>query len=154
MGTTASARSSQLSEQGSLLDGASEEVKIRVSNTSGVKCACGKHCNGLRELKIHQQTCRFITGLSEEIDAMKDERYEARKVHITEFIPNEDPQLKPGIKLPKSDSEWATFEIFFRLELPLDNMNNYDINNGNRTIRNAINAKIIRVITKSTDRAA
>ena len=111
-GTTANERSSGISDQGSLLDGASEEVKIRVINTSGVKCVCGKHCKGIRGLKLHQLTCRFITELSEEIDAMNDERYEVRKVYITEFIPNEDPQLKSRIKLPKSDSEWALSKYF------------------------------------------
>ena len=59
---------------------------------------------------MHQRTCG--SGLSQEIAAMNDERYEVGEVDITESISTEHPERKPGIKLPKSDSEWASSEIF------------------------------------------
>ena len=37
-----------------------------VSNCSNVKCFCGKLCNGLCGLKMHQRSCRVITGLMDE----------------------------------------------------------------------------------------
>ena len=37
-----------------------------VSNCSEVKCCCGKLCNGLRGLKMHQRSCRVIKGLEQE----------------------------------------------------------------------------------------
>ena len=37
-----------------------------VSNCSEIKCCCGKLCNGLRGLKMHQRSCRVIKDLEEE----------------------------------------------------------------------------------------
>ena len=37
-----------------------------VSNCSEVRCCCGKVCNGLRGLKIHQRSCRVLKGLEQE----------------------------------------------------------------------------------------
>ena len=36
--------------------------------------------------------------------------------------------IKPGIKLPQSDSEWANSDLFFRAELAMDCMNDFNIN--------------------------
>ncbi|CAB4017865.1 Hypothetical predicted protein [Paramuricea clavata] len=129
--TTANERNSGIldSEQDNLFDGASEVLTTQVSNTSGVKCACGKHCKGLRGLKVHQRSCRFIAGLNEEIATMDDERSEEGEIDIGESMPPEHPELKPGIKLPKSDSEWANSDLFFRAELAMDSMNDFNINN-------------------------
>jgi hypothetical protein len=55
---------------------------------------------------MHQRSCRFIAGLNEEIATMDDERSEEGEIDIGEPMPPEHPELKPGIKLPKSDSEW------------------------------------------------
>ena len=128
--TTANERNSGIldSEQGNLFDGASEVLTTQVSNTSGVKCACGKHCKGLRGLKMHQRSCRFIAGLNEEIATMDDERSEEGEIDIGESMPPEHPELKPGIKLPKSDSEWANSDLFFGAELAMDCMNDFNIN--------------------------
>ena len=32
-------------------------------SSSVLMCCCGKHCKGYKELKIHQQSCKFIFGL-------------------------------------------------------------------------------------------
>ena len=77
---------------------------------------------------MHQRSCRFIAGLNEEIATMDDERSEEGEIDIGESMPPEHPELKPGIKLPKSDSEWANSDLFFRAELAMDCMNDFDIN--------------------------
>ena len=41
---------------------------------------------------------------------MVDERSEEGEIDISESLPAEHPELKPGIKLPKSDSEWANLQ--------------------------------------------
>ena len=50
---------------------------------------------------MHQ---RFITGLSEQIATMNDERYEVGEADITESLPTDNPELKSGI--PKYFSGW------------------------------------------------
>ena len=38
----------------------------------------------------------------------------------------EDTIVKPGIKLPKSKSEWKTANSFFQASLPIEDMNTAD----------------------------
>ena len=59
---------------------------------------------------------------------MDDERSEEGGIDIGESMPPEHPELKPSIKLPKSDSEWANSDLFFRAELAMDCMNVFNIN--------------------------
>ena len=85
-------------------------------NSGIVKCCCGKVCNGIRGLKTHQRCCRVIVGgnLYEEL--------------VEEIAPNEDiveqeptdsfgVEIKPGIRLPKSDNEWQITTEYFRAHL-------------------------------------
>jgi hypothetical protein len=37
-------------------------------------------------------------------------------------------ELKPGTKLPKSDSEWTKSDLFFRAKLAMDGMNDFNFN--------------------------
>ena len=39
----------------------------------GIKCCCGKVCIGDRGLKMHQRSCRIISGLNNELRADLDE---------------------------------------------------------------------------------
>ena len=39
----------------------------RISNVDYVKCCCGKKCKGLRGLKGHQRSCRFIKGMCSDL---------------------------------------------------------------------------------------
>ena len=36
------------------------------SNFSEIKCCCGKHCNGLLGLKMHQRSCRVFKSMTSE----------------------------------------------------------------------------------------
>ena len=36
-------------------------------SNSVVMCCCGKRCKGYKGLKIHQQSCKFIFGLREDL---------------------------------------------------------------------------------------
>ena len=39
----------------------------------------------------------------------------------------ESPELKPGIKLPKTDTQWIEAEMFFRSGLHTGDINNYNL---------------------------
>ena len=92
------------SQHGRLFDCVSEEITRSVSNVLGVRCACGKHCKGPRGLKSHQRTCRFIAGLNGEFFEVTDDQQQEELIDTNEFLPPDELVLKPGIKLPKSDS--------------------------------------------------
>ena len=49
------------------------ESNDRVSNCTSVKCCCGKVCNGLRGLKMHQRSCRVITSLDSETHEIEEQ---------------------------------------------------------------------------------
>ena len=79
---------------------------------SGIKCCCGKVYKRARGLKIHQRSCRVISGLNTELRADLDE--ENNNI-CTEDISNnaqcnsnaeethkEFPFLKKGINLPQN----------------------------------------------------
>ena len=70
---------------------------LRTPTNSKIQCACGKEVNSHAGLKRHQRSCRVIMGLNNE--------------------------LKQGIKLPKSESEWKTANSFFYANLPIEDMN-------------------------------
>ena len=47
---------------------------------------------------------------------------------ITDGLPcNKPTELKPGIKLPKTDTQWIEVEIFFRSELHTGDINDYNL---------------------------
>ena len=85
----------------------------------GVRRVCGKHCKGLRGFKSHQRTCRFIAGLNDEFFEVTDDQQEEELIDTNEFLPLDVAELKPGIKLPKSDSECRESDLYVRAELHL-----------------------------------
>ena len=40
---------------------------------------------------------------------------------------NESPELKPGIKLPKTDVQWKKADMFFRSELRTGDINDQNL---------------------------
>ena len=124
------------------------------SNTSkrvGVKCCCGKICKGARGLKMHQRSCKIISGLNEELledlknqdESNNDDTVNLNNGFVDSNTTNEHvekyPQLKPGINLPKSDSEWLTANEYFKFTLPLNApIRNADLNTSISILNNTI----------------
>ena len=88
------------------------------SSYKALKCCCGKVCKGARGLKMHQQrSCRVIDGMEEELqqqmtDTLNDQVYEDSVQSVENVVPRLNseesyPDLKKGIKLPKSPLQWS-----------------------------------------------
>ena len=95
-----------------------QSSNVPVSSRTVVKCCCGKICKGARGLKMHQRSCQVIHGLNDElckdleeqITADSSENYSENdhSVNVSDFGNDECyPELKKGINLPKSESEWS-----------------------------------------------
>ena len=99
-----------------------------VSNCSHVKCCCGKLCNGLRGLKMHQRSCRVIKSLTDETF---EELEETENIDTGQELASVDfdsmPTIKPGIKLPKSDDQWKTTNAYFAASLPISEIDHSNI---------------------------
>ena len=108
----------------------SDNASKSVSTCSEVKCCCGKVCNGLCGLKMHQRSCRVIKGLSEETfeSLDTDEAYEDTDQieHNIDFT--SAPKIKAGVKLPKSDFDWKLANDFFAASMPIADVNAVNIN--------------------------
>ena len=95
----------------------------------GVKCCCGKTCEGARGLKMHQRSCMVILGLNNELlkDVLEQEESNNDCMEDLDDITNieandtnqddEYPELKKGINLPKTNSEWLTANEHFKFSL-------------------------------------
>ena len=89
-------------------------------NSHMIKCICGKQCKGLRGIKAHQRTCRTIKTLNAEV--IKDDDG-FNNIVDNSIIENtleevaENPAIKSGVKLPKSDSDWSLANAYFHASL-------------------------------------
>ena len=103
--------------------------KRKSSSVDSVKCCCGKQCNGLRGLKSHQRSCKVIEGLNSNMVFTKDDPEQNEIINeIMYDLPcNESPELKQGIKLPKTDKQWKEADIFFRNELHTGDIKDYNL---------------------------
>ena len=104
-----------------------KSLGIGTPKLSGIKCCCGKVCEGARGLKMHQRSCRVILALDNELRADLDEENNnicsddvsnnaqcnsnARESH------EELPFLKKDINLPQSDKEWSTANEYLKFAL-------------------------------------
>ena len=85
-------------------------------------CECGKKCKGLRGLKTHQRTCRFVMGLNEElIQPEQDNELETNDIEDL-ILTSSNPDLKPGVKLPQTEPEFAFTEDFLRSHLNIEDI--------------------------------
>ena len=101
------------------------ENQTRTNNVDSVKCCCGKNCKGLRGLKSHQRSYRVIKDLNEEMVCTNDtETDEIMNDNIDDFIAENLPELKPGIKLPKTETGWKVADTYFRSVLHAGDVNN------------------------------
>ena len=85
-------------------------------------CCCGKHCKGYKGLKIHQRSCKFISGLREDLTKTLldhivenherpgySESDELNNSNQSESINTDDHNnVKNGVKLPKTSDQWTT----------------------------------------------
>ena len=101
-----------------------------VSNCSEIKCCCGKLCNGLRGLKMHQRSCRVIKDLEEETFESHDspDNYDDTGQPDYEIDLTSIPSIKPGIRLPHSDQDWKIANDYFVAAMPISEVNNKPIN--------------------------
>ena len=89
-----------------------------------------KICNGLRGLKMHQRSCRVIKGLEEETFESHDlnQSLDDTGQPDQEIELNSLPNIKPGIRLPKTDLDWKLANDFFVGALPIADINKKPIN--------------------------
>ena len=95
---------------------------LPVKSCKAVKCCCGKVCKGARGLKMHQRSCRVIDDLEDELqqqmtEALNDDNHEDNTDPANpEISPSNTeenfPDLKRGIKLPKSPLQWSAANDF------------------------------------------
>ena len=101
-------------------------VGSAITNTNAIKCCCGKVCKGNRGLKMHQRSCRVVSGLNDELRAdsemTSDHESEEQDWEVPTTFLEEDifPDIKNGINLPKSDSQWLTANEYFKSVLNLN----------------------------------
>ena len=119
------------------------------TNTSIVKCCCGKQCKGLRGLKAHQRSCRTLFDLQkdilEDIEYNQSENNDVSDIDIENQI-NSLPDVKAGVKLPKTDNHWNIANSYFKSTLPVSSI---DIEDLNATIKCMNNIKSNAFITTS-----
>ena len=110
---------------------------MRTNNVDSVKCCCGKKCKGLRGLKSHQRSCQVTKGLNEEmVSTIDTEIDEIINDNLDDFIAENLPELKPGIKLPKAETGWKEADTYFRSVLHAGDIN---ISNLNISVKNMNN---------------
>ena len=105
--------------------------QVRISNVDHVECCCGKRCKGVRGLKAHQRSCHFIKGMSSDLILPHVEENANDYDQISDVVEdmlNETPNLKPGVKLRKTDLDWREADLYFRAELPISEVNEHTVN--------------------------
>ena len=103
----------------------------RISNTEYVECCCGKKCKGVQGLKAHQRSCRFVRGMCSDLLLPSEGEIINDYDQTSDFdegMFDNTPNLKPGIKLPKTELEWKEADLYFRAELPVLEVKETSIN--------------------------
>ena len=100
------------------------------TNTSIVKCCCEKQCKGLRGLKAHQRSCRTLIGLQKDIlegiEYNQSENNDVSDIDIENQI-NSLPDVKAGVKLPKTDNCWNIANSYFKSTLLISSVDIEDL---------------------------
>ena len=121
---------------------------LPASSYKAVKCCCSKVCKGARGLKMHQRSCKVIDDMDEELqqqmtDALNEQVYEDNVKSVEDVVSNSSssetfPDLKKGIKLPKSPLQWSNANDFFKFTLSNNPITTQDINKSIITIATVI----------------
>ena len=101
-------------------------------NTTDVHCTCGKKCRGIRGLRMHQRSCRVIKDLGLKLNEPTEPPEDVRVINDNNQVINDYivtlPNIKVGVKLPRSDAQWGLADTFFRSCLPVSDVNNENVN--------------------------
>ena len=100
---------------------------ITTGNYSLIKCNCGKKCKGLRGLKAHQRSCRVIEKLNGDLYDVIDEEEENNIPDGEHTTLDATPDIRPGIKLPRTQSQWTEANLFFLSALRVDELSGENI---------------------------
>ena len=117
---------------------------LPVKSSKSIKCCCGKVCKEARGLKMHQRCCRVIDDLEQEIQEEMTELLTEQNEDIIEsnappVNSQEDfPDLRKGIKLPTSPSQWTTANEFFKLTFSNHPITAHDLNNNITTMTTVV----------------
>ena len=87
---------------------------------------------GARGLKMHQRSCQVIHDLKDELckdleeqitaDNLENTSENDHRGNISDFVNDECyPELRKGINLPKSESEWSQAHEYFKSALQINN---------------------------------
>ena len=123
-----------------------------VENCAEITCCCGKSCNGVKGLKMHQHSCRVFNGLDENLTDMvredilgsvKNEEIDAENENLRNQTvilqeSEETVSLKRGVKLPKSCSDWSLANDHFKAVLSNFPIRTEDLNSSIERINNVI----------------
>ena len=91
-------------------------------NSLLIKCSCGKKCKGQRGLKAHQRSCRVIKELHGNLFEHLDEDVNDTPDDIDDPIERLHPEIKPGIKLPRTKSQWEEANTYFKIKLAINDI--------------------------------
>ena len=103
-------------------------------NVAFIKCSCGRLCKGRRGLSAHHRSCAIHESLSKINDSDSDHCHHTDEVNhfdsadgssyadpiiefnidMSENNEHMHAQYKPGIKLPKTCSDWAMANAYFQ----------------------------------------
>ena len=95
-----------------------------------IKCSCGRSCKGRRGLRAHQRSCTVhesLSKISEHNDPIIDHGHDPvdfdhsdsldgdTNTNLGESVGNENMEVhyRPGLKLPKTTSDWALANAYF-----------------------------------------
>ena len=99
---------------------------------------------------MHQRSCRVIHGLNDELYNDIEEQINIDSENVPELNQstsheesrvndNDVPNLRKGIKLPKSNSEWSTANEYFKFALQSNQpMRSQDLDSNIRLLNNVI----------------
>ena len=120
------------------------QMRLPVKSCKAIKYCCGKVCKGARGLKMHQQSCRVIDDLEDELqqqmtETLNNDNHEDNIDPVNPDISTLNilenfPDLKRGIKLPKSPLQWSTANDFFKLTFSNHPITPDDLNNNINTV--------------------
>ena len=81
---------------------------------------------------MHQRSCRVIKDLGLKLNEPTVPPADVRVINDNSQVINDYivtlPNIKVGVKLPRSDAQWGLADTFFRSCLPVSDVNNENVN--------------------------
>ena len=82
---------------------------------------------------MHHRTCRVVKDLTDETFEFVEENLTGSynndnyNEDLDTNITNSIPDVKPGVKLPKSDDQWEDANLLFMVSLPISGLHSLSI---------------------------